>query len=112
MPVSVHVQDHARVLMEHISKWRSTQLTPWKQQEQQAPSKGPAANKGNGQAQQKPAAEGQAAAGASPLEGQQMVSRVYGAYSSMKLGSSVLGLHKEGYLQLLTDAGMLEASSR
>lgn len=88
------------------------QLTPWKQQEQQTPSKGPAASKGDSQAQLKPAADGQATAGASPLEGQQMVSRVYGAYSSMKLGSSVLGLQKEGYLQLLTDAGMLETSNR
>lgn len=33
---------------------------------------------------------------------------MYSAYSSMKLGSSVLGLHREGYLQLLKDAGMVE----
>jgi hypothetical protein len=41
-----------------------------------------------------------------------VVCRIYAGYSSMKTGSSVLGLHRDCYLQLLRDSGMLGASSR
>jgi hypothetical protein len=96
--------------MERITKWRATQLTPWKQQQQQQQ---------NNQGGQQPtagtstASKPQSGTSASPaVEGQQVVCQIYGAYSIIKPGSSVLGLHRDGYLQLLRDAGMIDSDSR
>jgi hypothetical protein len=126
-PVAVALQDHARVVMERITKWRATQLTPWKQRQQSNDIGAPTQSSPSGPARatssaRKPgagadkAAAGSAAAGAAAappvMEGQQVVCRIYAGYSSMKTGSSVLGLHRDGYLQLLRDSGMLGASSR
>lgn len=111
MPLNIP-QDHARVVMEHIVKWRATQLTPWKQAQQQGSAgQQPAATAtaADAAAQKRPAA---GAAAVLPSEGRDVVCRVYAAYSSMRLGSSVLGLHRDGYLQLLKDAGMVSAGSR
>lgn len=96
--------------MERITKWRVTQLNPWKlqQHQQQHSQSGQQPTAGTSSAS-KP----KSGTAASPaVEGQQEVCRIYGAYSSIKLGSSVLGLHMDGYLQLLRDAGMVDNDSR
>lgn len=115
------------MVMERIIKWRATQLTPWKQRQQKNESGAPtqtsplaparansSAHKPGAGADKVAAGPGAAGAAAAPpaMEGQQVVCRIYAAYSSMKTGSSVLGLHRDGYLQLLRDSGMLGASSR
>jgi hypothetical protein len=98
--------------MERITKWRATQLTPWKQQQQRQQQQNSEGGK-QPTAGASTASKLQSGTTASPaLEGQQAVCRLYSAYSSIKLGSSVLGLHRDGYLQLLTDAGMVGSGSR
>lgn len=96
-------------MMERISKWRATQLTPWRQQQQHSPATHPATAQADNTSTTNTAAPVPPAA----VGGQQAVQCIYGAYSSIKLGSSVLALHRDGYLQLLRDAGMLaEAGGR
>lgn len=100
------------MVMERIVKWRATQLTPWKQQKQQQPQGQKAHQHSSAAAAENPGKQKAAAAAAPAVEGQQVVCRIYSAYSSIKLGSSVLGLHRDGYVQLLRDAEMVDADDR
>lgn len=100
--------------MERIVKWRATQVTPWKQQkqQQQPPQSQTAQQPFSAAAADSPGKQKANASATPAVEGQQVVCRIYGAYSSIKLGSSVLGLHRDGYVQLLRDAGMVDSNER
>jgi hypothetical protein len=100
-------QDHANVILERIKKWRATQLTPWKAKAAAGPSPAAAAA---GTAAATSSSKGSSSkdcgkSSSSRVEGP--VARVYSVYSSMPIGSSCLGLHREGFLQLLRESRII-----
>jgi hypothetical protein len=98
------------VILERIKKWRATQLTPWKAKaadgtsaDRTAAAAGSGAAAGSSSSSKEHSKDH--AKSSSRVEGP--VARVYSVYSNMKIGSSCLGLHMEGFLQLLRDSRVI-----
>jgi hypothetical protein len=92
------------VILERIKKWRATQLTPWKAKAAADTSAGSAAA-ASGSASSSKKSSKDKAKGSSRVDGP--VAQVYSVYSSMEIGSSCLGLHRDCFLQLLKDSRVI-----
>jgi hypothetical protein len=87
------------VVLERIRKWRAAQLTPWK-----AKTAADTAAAGSSKDSSN-SSKDHTKSSSSRVEGP--VARVYSVYSSMQIGSSCLGLHMDGFLQLLRDSHII-----
>lgn len=100
------MQDHAKVILDRIRKWRATQLTPWKAKASAVSTGAAGASPaGAGQAASGTAAEGADAAGGVDVSGP--VAHVYGMYSDLNIKTDCLGLTHDGFVRLLTHANII-----
>eukprot|EP00775_Hariotina_reticulata_P013381 gene13381-13508_t len=105
------MQDHVKTVLERIRKWQALQLAPWTQRSASRPAQAAADAGGSSLSKQSPWAGSDGNAASAALDGIQPICRLYGLYSSMKIGQSVLGLCKANFIKLLWEAAIIGGDS-
>jgi len=100
-------QDHVKTVLERINKWYTAQLTPWKHRSASRAAQSAAAEGGVRLNKQSLWVSLDKNSTSAALDGIQPIGRLYGLYSSLKTGQSVLGLCKANFLKLLWDAAII-----